>query len=138
MFSCQLFFATAQNGNAIFQDIKTDVVYLASDYCEGRETGEVGETRAAEYIVHRFQEIGLKPKGDDGSWYQSFPFHERVNPHATDPKETKKGTGKNVVGWIDNGAATSIIIGAHYDHLGMGGSEAPYMPEMTCHSQWSR
>ena len=32
----------------------------------------------------------------------------------------KKRTGNNVVGYIDNGAATTIILGAHYDHLGYG------------------
>ena len=32
----------------------------------------------------------------------------------------KKRTGHNVVGYIDNGAARTIIIGAHYDHLGYG------------------
>jgi Zn-dependent M28 family amino/carboxypeptidase len=29
-------------------------------------------------------------------------------------------TGHNVVGFVNNGAATTIIIGAHYDHLGYG------------------
>jgi aminopeptidase YwaD len=32
----------------------------------------------------------------------------------------KKRQGHNVAGYIDNGAATTIIIGAHYDHLGYG------------------
>lgn len=32
----------------------------------------------------------------------------------------RKRTGHNVVGYIDNGAANTIIIGAHYDHLGYG------------------
>lgn len=32
----------------------------------------------------------------------------------------KKRTGHNVVGYIDNGAPHTIIIGAHYDHLGYG------------------
>jgi aminopeptidase YwaD len=32
----------------------------------------------------------------------------------------KKREGTNVVGYVDNGAATTIIIGAHYDHLGHG------------------
>ena len=32
----------------------------------------------------------------------------------------KKRTGHNVIGFINNGAATTIIIGAHYDHLGYG------------------
>lgn len=32
----------------------------------------------------------------------------------------KKRTGNNVVGYINNDAATTVIIGAHYDHLGYG------------------
>ncbi len=32
----------------------------------------------------------------------------------------KKRTGHNVIGFIDNGAANTIILGAHYDHLGYG------------------
>ena len=32
----------------------------------------------------------------------------------------KKRTGHNVVGYLDNGAATTVIIGAHFDHLGYG------------------
>jgi aminopeptidase YwaD len=32
----------------------------------------------------------------------------------------KKRTGHNVVGYLDNGAPYTVIIGAHYDHLGYG------------------
>ncbi len=32
----------------------------------------------------------------------------------------KKRTGHNVIGYIDNGAANTIVLGAHYDHLGFG------------------
>ncbi len=32
----------------------------------------------------------------------------------------KKRTGHNVIGYIDNGAATTIVAGAHFDHLGYG------------------
>lgn len=32
----------------------------------------------------------------------------------------RKRTGHNVAGYLDNGAATTVIIGAHYDHLGYG------------------
>jgi len=34
--------------------------------------------------------------------------------------EEKKRTGHNVLGYIDNKAANTIIVGAHYDHLGYG------------------
>jgi len=32
----------------------------------------------------------------------------------------KKRTGHNVIGYLDNGAPTTVVIGAHYDHLGYG------------------
>jgi len=32
----------------------------------------------------------------------------------------KRRTGHNVVGFLDNSAANTVIIGAHYDHLGYG------------------
>lgn len=32
----------------------------------------------------------------------------------------KTRSGSNVIGWIDNKAATTVIIGAHFDHLGYG------------------
>lgn len=31
-----------------------------------------------------------------------------------------KRTGHNVIGFIDNGAASTVVLGAHYDHLGYG------------------
>ncbi|HEY0356739.1 MAG TPA: M28 family peptidase [Flavisolibacter sp.] len=34
--------------------------------------------------------------------------------------DEKKRSGHNVVGYIDNGASTTIVLGAHYDHLGFG------------------
>src|SRR6185369_15797825 len=32
----------------------------------------------------------------------------------------KKRTGHNVIGYIDNGATNTVILGAHFDHLGYG------------------
>ncbi|MEP7257151.1 MAG: M20/M25/M40 family metallo-hydrolase, partial [Flavitalea sp.] len=32
----------------------------------------------------------------------------------------KKRTGNNIAGYLDNGAGHTIIIGAHYDHIGFG------------------
>ncbi len=34
--------------------------------------------------------------------------------------KNKRSMGKNVVAWIDNHADQTIVIGAHYDHLGWG------------------
>lgn len=99
------------------QQLQTDVVYLASDYLQGRETGTTGEQRAADYIAWRFSQLGLQPRGKNGTFFHEFDFTFRPNPHAAAGVER---SGRNVVALLDNGAPTTVIIGAHYDHLGMG------------------
>ncbi len=103
---------------SIPQQIRTDVVYLASDYLEGRATGMQGEELAAAYIADRFQKIGLLPKGGNGSYFQNFTFTETSNPHSAGGG--KKIPGKNVIAYINNKAKSTVVIGAHYDHLGYG------------------
>ena len=48
--------------------------------------------------------------------------------------EESKSTGRNVVGMIDNNAAYTVVIGAHYDHLGYGGSGSLYRGEPAIHN----
>ena len=107
----------AQNEQQLLHDLRVDVVYLSSDFLQGRQTGTEYEKLAAAYVAARFAEIGLEPKGDAGTWYQYFNYN--MNPHATNGEGQQ--TGRNVVGYIDNGAPTTVVIGAHYDHIGMGG-----------------
>lgn len=118
----------AQIAPDALRQIQVDVVYLASDLLEGRQTGTIGETMAAEYIAARFEDIGLTPAGKDG-WYLPFDFKYSSNPHAA-PGTGEALIGKNVAGIIDNGAEQTIVIGAHYDHLGHGlfGSRQPNEP----------
>ncbi len=97
--------------------LQVDVVYLASDLLEGRETGKKGERMAAEYIAHRYEEIGLSPKAYSGNWYQDFEVQYKAHPHA---KETETRTARNVIGYLDNDAEYTVVVGAHYDHLGHG------------------
>ncbi len=56
----------------------------------------------------------------DGSYLKEFTFKRSENPHDTSTANLKERTGNNVVGFLDNGAPNTIVIGAHYDHLGMG------------------
>lgn len=113
------------------QDLEIDVVYLASDYLQGRETGKDGEKKAAAYIAKRLGEVGIKPMGDDQSWYQYFDFTFNPNPHAQGGEARK---GKNVVGLLDNGADYTIVIGAHYDHLGHGAFGSRYLGDPKIHN----
>lgn len=108
--------------------IKEDVSFLADDKLEGRQTGTEGEKKAAEFIANRFKKMGLTAKGTNG-YYQEFSFLPKTDPHS-EVKFTKNQdgtiTGRNVIGYIDNKAANTIIIGAHFDHLGYGGEGSLY------------
>tara|TARA_R110000751_G_scaffold146601_2_gene250870 strand:+ start:118007 stop:119233 length:1227 start_codon:yes stop_codon:yes gene_type:complete len=103
--------------------IQEDVQFLADDALEGRQTGTNGEQKAAKYIAERFKNLGLTPKGTDG-YFQAFSFKPKTDPHQEVKYNVKDGdstiTGTNVLGFIDNKADNTVIIGAHYDHLGYG------------------
>ena len=108
--------------------IKEDVAFLADDKLEGRQTGTQGEILASEYLVKRFQAIGLKPRGTK-DYLQSFSFKPKTDPHSEVQFTTNADstiTGHNVIGFIDNNEKTTIVIGAHYDHLGFGGEGSLY------------
>lgn len=49
---------------------------LSSDAMEGRDTGSPGYDRAAKYVAAKFAALGLKPAGENGSWYQTLPLKE--------------------------------------------------------------
>ncbi len=113
-------FGFAQSAAEIISSLKTDLTYLADDKLEGRETGTKGGELAADYIAKRFAEIGLMPKGDNGNFFQVFNQKPKGVHGETLSDSVKDVSVKNVLGYIGNGAATTIIIGAHYDHLGFG------------------
>ncbi|HYA61579.1 MAG TPA: M28 family peptidase [Candidatus Sulfotelmatobacter sp.] len=54
--------------------IRGHVKYLASDELEGRGTGQKGGELAAEYIAAQFRSYGLKPAGENGSYFQQVPM----------------------------------------------------------------
>ena len=47
---------------------------LAHDSMGGRQTGEIGDWKAQEWIAARFHRFGLRPAGDNGTYFQSIPF----------------------------------------------------------------
>ncbi|MES2560925.1 MAG: M20/M25/M40 family metallo-hydrolase [Bacteroidota bacterium] len=104
----------AQNFNPA--EIQTHIEYLASDKLAGREPGTKGEKLAYTYIQNEFKKYGLQPKGSNG-YLQPFTYKTMLSPHDTVAKGKKK-KGTNVIGFLDNGAAKTIVIGGHYDHLG--------------------
>ncbi len=102
------------------RQLMKDVYYLASDDLEGRATGTLGEQKAAEYIQLRFKFLGLEPVEGRESLYHPFTFDYSSNPHGGADAESVTMTGINVYGYLDNGSDRTVVIGAHYDHLGVG------------------
>jgi hypothetical protein len=103
--------------------IRKHIHYLASDELEGRGTGTPGEILAADYIAESFKSSGLTGMGDRHTYFQ--PFHVQVSygkqPHPV--------VGRNVIGFLNNEAEKTIVIGAHFDHLGRGYQSGSLSPE---------
>src|SRR5690606_21562351 len=83
------------------------VSYLASDELEGREMGSVGIEKAAMYIEAVFEKNNIKP------YFETYRNDFKVNVLDA----------YNIVGYIEgndpNLKNEVVIIGAHYDHLGL-------------------
>lgn len=71
------------------ETIKAHINFLAHDQLKGRETGSRGHEIASLYIASQFQQYGLLPKGDNGSYFQRVPFRQSLL-EQTSPKLTLK------------------------------------------------
>ncbi|MEO8062070.1 MAG: M28 family metallopeptidase [Pseudomonadota bacterium] len=63
--------------------VRAHVAFLADDLLEGRDTGSRGNEIAARYVANQFASFGLKPGGENGSWYQRVTFQQ--TNRGTDP-----------------------------------------------------
>jgi len=103
---------------AIFSEtsLRSHVTTLAAPDYTGRGVGTPGLDKAAEYLAVQFKSAGLTPVMPDGSFRQPFPSALSPTGQPT--------TLVNIVGvlpgsepaWRDQ----SVVVTAHYDHLGMG------------------
>ena len=115
---------SCDNNISYVNRIYDDVNYLADNKLEGRKTGSKGEQIAADYIANRFKSLKIKAKGTN-AYFQAFSFNNPSNPHGQvlfdQIENDTMMSSKNVIGYIDNNVEHTIVIGAHYDHLGYGG-----------------
>ena len=88
---------------------------------QGRGLGSNGLARAAHYIAEQFREAGLQAVSGTyiQSWRQEVPDFGQV-------------TMANVLGMIPGADATlssePVVLGAHYDHLGLNGETGEFFP----------
>ena len=67
--------AEKKANEALENNLKKHVQYLADDKLEGRRTGTKGEELAMQYIIKQYQQAGLQPKGTNG-FVQAFTINE--------------------------------------------------------------
>jgi hypothetical protein len=89
-------------------DARQTLSALAADSMEGRKTGTPGSARAAHFLASQMEALGLEPAGDSG-------FLQRMTDSVRDV---------NVIGIVRGTDPVlrdqAVIIGAHFDHLGIG------------------
>ena len=109
---------------------------LAHDSMEGRLTGTPGANRAAAFIAAEMKAIGLTPAGDS-AYHQRVPFAATPRPGGRPRLQLLDSIGAlagvpeaarrisfNVVGILPGRDPALrdqvVLIGAHYDHMGIG------------------
>ncbi|MDA0660757.1 MAG: M20/M25/M40 family metallo-hydrolase [Planctomycetota bacterium] len=96
-------------------EVRQHVELLADDRFEGRDAGSQGGRAASGFIVEQLKAAELKPAGEQGTYYQSFPPGFR-----------------NVIGVVPGSDPELqnelIVCCAHYDHVGYGTRETSRGP----------
>ncbi|MBZ9730487.1 M28 family metallopeptidase [Salegentibacter sp. JZCK2] len=93
-------------------ELRDNLTTFSSDEYEGRNTGEPGQKKAAEFIVNEYKKLGIKaPEGTDG-YYQIIP---------TEYFDGKLNASENVLGFIEGSEKPEeiLVITSHYDHVGV-------------------
>ena len=121
--------ASQKGYNFISEDTARDIVYtLADDSFEGRAAGLEGGEKAAAYIASLLKKWGVKPLLSSG-YFQEFAAAKNQSNWITEsdmPLDDliaagcEKRTMKNVLACIPGNSEECVIVGAHYDHLGIG------------------
>ena len=104
--------------------MKQTVEYLASQELGGRFPASAGDTLASEFITAKLRSLKLKPivKGKKSKgYYQDFKFSKKdivtettTEYHTHNIMAVIPGTDKRL-------KHEYIVVGSHYDHLGLGG-----------------
>jgi hypothetical protein len=115
------------------EEMREIVGVLAADSLEGRRTGTPGGARAARFLAARMQSYGLEP-GGDSSYFQRVSYEivagaegeqlRLARGGGSDSAPARRITDYNVIGLIrgtdDSLRGEAVVLGAHFDHLGIG------------------
>lgn len=88
---------SASGSSAAFRDsdIARHVQFLCRKELGGRMTGSKGERMATAYVAAYFDYLGIKPAGDNGSWFQQFEFPNGAKLGDGNQLTVKTSSGEN-------------------------------------------
>jgi hypothetical protein len=55
-------------------DLRTRLYQIADDSMQGRRIGEPGNFKTTTYVAKEFERLGLKPAGENGTYFQTIPY----------------------------------------------------------------
>ena len=113
-----LSWATVAEESAFDKQLSLEVVQtLAADDMGGRAAGTEGNAKARAYLLNKVTEAGYQPVGQ--SFEHQFTFTPRL------PEGAEDITGTNILFKIPGNGSTgkTIVISAHYDHVGTRGGQ---------------
>jgi hypothetical protein len=58
-------------------DLMTRLYIFSDDSMQGREAGTPGNVKGTDYIASEIKRMGLKPAGDNGTYFQTIPLQTR-------------------------------------------------------------
>ncbi len=98
------------------QRMRQDIDHLAAPAMAGRGLGSAQLDAAADYIAAQFRAAGLQPGGDSGGYLQTW----RETVDGLDQEVRLSNVIAVLPGSDPRLAGESVVLGAHYDHLGRG------------------
>lgn len=78
-------------------DLRTDMFQLAADQFWGREAGTLDELKVSMWLASKAAEAGMKPAGDNGTFFQFFDMYR----HQVAPQSSVKINGSELKIWKD-------------------------------------
>lgn len=119
------------NAEITANDLRTRLYQFADDSMLGRKIGEVGNVKGTDYIAREFKRLGLKPAGDDGTYFQTLDYGPLGFDAATIALTVGGKTLKATSDWVPsapsnaNGyAASAHVNGAQAVFAGQWGDTA--------------
>jgi hypothetical protein len=79
-------------------DLQRDLYAMAADSMRGREAGTLDEMRASMWLAEQMRQIGLVPKGENGSWFQ---WWNMLVTRISDSATTVRIGGRPYALWTD-------------------------------------